>query len=222
MTRFGVVAFAFFPRRRLWGDCFLDPETREFKRSAKDCGRKGVQRTFVEFCLEPVYKVYSAILGSSDAKELDSRLREAGVRLKRKECRLNTRAVVRKAFGQFLTNPIPDVVARFVKDAGAGADLKVAKNWDGEGLPRDTLQAEVVGTVSTDEHGFLSLVRVCSGSVSVGETVKVLRPGYDGGDEDDLSHAQVTGLYLPHGGFRTSVGRVSKGNVCLVSGIDGR
>ena len=51
--------------KRLWGDCFLDPTTRKFKRSAKSCSTKGVKRTFIEFILEPIYKLYSACLGES-------------------------------------------------------------------------------------------------------------------------------------------------------------
>ena len=207
--------------KRLWGDCYLDPETRTFKRTAKECGRKGVERTFVEFCLKPVYKVYSAILASSSPAALDKQLRSAGIRLKKKELKMNAQEVVRRAFGLFLANPIPDVVAGFVRDAGVGADLKVTRNWSGPSPRSDGFVAEVVGSHEAEGVGFLSLVRVHSGAAKVGDAVKVLRPGYEEGDDDDCGHAQITGLYLPHGGFRTSVGSVSKGNVCLISGVDG-
>ena len=104
--------------------------------------------------------MYSAILASSSPAALDKQLREAGIRLKKKELKLNAREVVRKAFGTFLANPIPEVVAGFVRDAGAGSDLKVARNWSGDtpedgGADGQAFVAEVVASYEADGQGFL-------------------------------------------------------------------
>lgn len=44
--------------KRLWGDAWVDPATRRFKNGypPPDC-----QRTFVQFILEPMYKIYSQV-----------------------------------------------------------------------------------------------------------------------------------------------------------------
>lgn len=45
--------------KRLWGDKYFDPETRRFLNKPQP----GAQRTFVEFILEPLYKLYSHLVG---------------------------------------------------------------------------------------------------------------------------------------------------------------
>lgn len=44
--------------KRLWGDAWVDPQTRKFKKGfpPPEC-----QRTFVQFILEPMYKIYSQV-----------------------------------------------------------------------------------------------------------------------------------------------------------------
>lgn len=49
---------------RMWGDAWLDPFTRTFvKKLPKNDDGSSVQRTFVQYLLEPLYKIYSAALG---------------------------------------------------------------------------------------------------------------------------------------------------------------
>ena len=44
--------------KRLWGDVWVDPSTRKFR---KGFPPPDAQRTFVQFILEPVYKIYSQV-----------------------------------------------------------------------------------------------------------------------------------------------------------------
>lgn len=46
---------------RLWGDKYFDRDTRRFSNRPIP----GVQRSFVEFILEPLYKLYSHVVGES-------------------------------------------------------------------------------------------------------------------------------------------------------------
>ena len=58
-----VYGSAFDPRefaRRLWGDVWFHPDTRTFRRKAPQ-GVADVQRSFVQFVLEPLYKIYSQV-----------------------------------------------------------------------------------------------------------------------------------------------------------------
>ena len=48
--------------KRMWGDVYYHPDSRTFKvKAPKDAGLDA-QRTFVEFILEPLYKIYSQVL----------------------------------------------------------------------------------------------------------------------------------------------------------------
>ena len=47
--------------RRLWGELYFHPDQRVFRRTAPRGG--AAERSFVQFVLEPLYKVYSQVLG---------------------------------------------------------------------------------------------------------------------------------------------------------------
>jgi U5 small nuclear ribonucleoprotein component len=53
--------------KRLWGDSYLDPATRLFKRSSRECEASGVERAFVAYVLQPLYKIYSVCLGERES-----------------------------------------------------------------------------------------------------------------------------------------------------------
>lgn len=48
--------------KRLWGDQYFDKKTRKF---AKKPPHQGASRSFVEFILEPLYKIFSQVTGES-------------------------------------------------------------------------------------------------------------------------------------------------------------
>jgi len=49
--------------KRLWGDIWFYEDTRQFRRKPPP-NRAGSERSFVQFILEPLYKVYSQIIGA--------------------------------------------------------------------------------------------------------------------------------------------------------------
>lgn len=63
---------------RLWGDIYFHEDTRTFRKKPSSTG---VQRSFVQFILEPVYKIYSQIVGEPQ-KSIERTLGEFGVALK--------------------------------------------------------------------------------------------------------------------------------------------
>lgn len=58
------------PRRefakRLWGDLYFWPEERVFRRQASKAGSG--ERTFVQFVLDPLYKLYSQVISEWGAE----------------------------------------------------------------------------------------------------------------------------------------------------------
>lgn len=66
---FDVKKFA----KKLWGNQFFDPETRKFVKQSRQ-----LQRSFIHFIMEPVHKIYAALLGL-EGRELQGVLRSVGV-----------------------------------------------------------------------------------------------------------------------------------------------
>ena len=73
--------------KRLWGAHFYDGATRQFGRKAADVSSP---RSFVQFVLEPLYKIYALVLGEPGPR-LGSTLRSLGVRLRREQVRTLTK-----------------------------------------------------------------------------------------------------------------------------------
>lgn len=60
--------------RRLWGDIYYSPARGVFSRTPS--GEDATKRTFVTFCLEPLYKTYTHVLSARSIDELDDFLVE--------------------------------------------------------------------------------------------------------------------------------------------------
>jgi hypothetical protein len=56
------VVILFFVRR-LWGDIYFNSKTRKF---TKKPAHGSAQRSFVEFILEPLYKIFAHVVGDVD------------------------------------------------------------------------------------------------------------------------------------------------------------
>ncbi len=89
--------------KRLWGDCYLDPKTRRFKKRAGDCVPGNTPRTFCQFVLEPMYKIYTACLGESE-KDASKVLRSVGVHLSRDQLRASSNVMLRAALEKFFAD----------------------------------------------------------------------------------------------------------------------
>jgi len=96
-----VSAFAESFAKKLWGDLYFDDSTRKFSR--KPIGDRP-KRSFVQFVLEPLYKMFSQVVGE-DPKDLEMTLRELGVRLKKSELQLDSGPLLRLVLQQFFGPP---------------------------------------------------------------------------------------------------------------------
>ena len=102
--------------RRLWGDIYFSPKTRKF---SKKPPHASAQRSFVEFILEPMYKIFAQVVGDVDTC-LPALTDELGIKLNKEECKMNIRPLLRlictRFFGDFngfvemCTNHIPSPV----------------------------------------------------------------------------------------------------------------
>ncbi len=93
-TYAGVGGVILEPRelaRRLWGDIYFNAKTRRF---TKKSPHGSAQRSFVEFILEPLYKIFAQVVGDVDTC-LPMLCEELGVRLTKEEAKMNIRPLLR-------------------------------------------------------------------------------------------------------------------------------
>eukprot|EP00172_Hildenbrandia_rubra_P003009 Plantae.Rhodophyta-Hildenbrandia_rubra.ctg4355.p2 GENE.Plantae.Rhodophyta-Hildenbrandia_rubra.ctg4355~~Plantae.Rhodophyta-Hildenbrandia_rubra.ctg4355.p2 ORF type:complete len:426 (-),score=110.95 Plantae.Rhodophyta-Hildenbrandia_rubra.ctg4355:2973-4250(-) len=79
--------------KRFWGDVWFDPSERRF---AREKPTSKAQRSFVEFVLEPLYKIYSIVV-SNDPPEIVSKLERLKLLPKWKKLAIKKMETVREA-----------------------------------------------------------------------------------------------------------------------------
>ena len=90
---------------RLWGNAYLDPKSRTFQRRVGDCASDPLsglspKRTFVQFVLEPLYKMYTLCVGESE-KDVEKAFRSVGVLLGKEQLRASARPLMRAALRSY-------------------------------------------------------------------------------------------------------------------------
>jgi 116 kDa U5 small nuclear ribonucleoprotein component len=227
--------------KRMWRDCYLDPLSRQFKHSPRDCRSASnngevVKRTFVSFILEPMYKVYTACLGELEPK-MNELFRSVGVLLSKEQLRASARPLLRTALSKFLDGTsagFVDMVVRHVPHPSLAALGKLAHCYSGPiDVNSSAIQSMkscnpsgplvihgVKNFPSSDGRSFWAFGRVYSGTILPGESVKILGEGYTPEDDEDSVISVVSSVAIPRGRHYIQVSRAKAGNWVLLQGID--
>ncbi|CAG4927566.1 unnamed protein product [Colias eurytheme] len=213
----------------LWGDVYFNAKTRRF---TKKQPHSSAQRSFVEFILEPLYKIFAQVVGDVDTT-LPDVLAELGIKLTKQESKLNVRPLLRlvcsRFFGDFCG--FVDMVTRHVPSPLDAAARKVAHCYRGAtGALRDDmlacdqsgrLVAHTTKMYPTDDCTFfLVLARIMSGTLYAGQTVRVLGENYSTQDEEDSRIMNVGRLWIFEARYKVELNRVPAGCWALIEGID--
>eukprot|EP00271_Cylindrocystis_brebissonii_P007357 TRINITY_DN2075_c0_g1_i1.p1 TRINITY_DN2075_c0_g1~~TRINITY_DN2075_c0_g1_i1.p1 ORF type:complete len:1000 (+),score=203.77 TRINITY_DN2075_c0_g1_i1:202-3201(+) len=216
--------------QKLWGDVFYHPDTRTFSRKAPPGGG---ERSFVQFILEPLYKLYSQIIGEH-RRSVELTLAEMGVSLKPSAYRLNVKPLLKLACGAVFGHAagFVDMIVRHIPSARDGALNKVEHEYTG---PQDSplaqsmvacdpsapLMVHITKLVpKPDCSAFDALGRVMSGTITVGQSLRVLGEGYSPDDEEDMAVKEVTKLWLYQARYRLPISRATPGSWVLIEGVD--
>ena len=221
--------------KRLWGDVFYHASSRRFFKKPAS-GDTNPRRSFVEFVLEPLYKIYSHILGSATDEELAESMRHIGVRLRKRHLMFDTKPLIQHIFNSFFSahpKGFVDMVSQFIPAPNRGGNaVKVQHCYTG---PQDSEVAKEM--IACDPHGTLMIYitklyhkpdcsrfdafgRIMSGTVKKGSTVRVLFETFTENDEEEMTDADVTSLYVYNGRYRIELNKASAGSWVLLEGVD--
>uniref|UniRef100_A0A3B3ZYG0 Tr-type G domain-containing protein n=1 Tax=Periophthalmus magnuspinnatus TaxID=409849 RepID=A0A3B3ZYG0_9GOBI len=216
--------------QRLWGDIYFNPKTRKFTKKAPTSNS---QRSFVEFVLEPLYKILSQVVGDVDTS-LPRVLDELGIHLSKEELKLNIRPLLRlvcnRFFGEF--TGLVDMCVQHIPSPQDGAKTKIEHTYTGgldsdlgetmsECDPDGPLMCHTTKMYSTEDGvQFHAFGRVLSGTIQAGQPVKVLGENYTLDDEEDSQVCTVGRLWISVARYQIEVNRVPAGNWVLIEGCD--
>ena len=94
--------------RRLWGDIYYNTESKKFVRKSGD----NTKRTFLHFILEPLYKIYSHVLGE-ESDELRKTLDSVGLKFKKSWVEMDMKPLL-KLVCQAFFGPVSGFVSMLV------------------------------------------------------------------------------------------------------------
>ncbi|KAA8585382.1 hypothetical protein FQN60_004076 [Etheostoma spectabile] len=216
--------------QRLWGDIYFNPKTRKFTKKAPSSNS---QRSFVEFVLEPLYKILSQVVGDCDTS-LPRVLDELGIHLTKEELKLNIRPLLRlvcnRFFGEF--TGFVDMCVHHIPSPQEGARNKIEHTYAGgmdsdlgeamaECDPDGPLMCHTTKMYSTEDGvQFHAFGRVLSGTIQAGQPVKVLGENYTLEDEEDSQVCTLGRLWISVARYQIEVNRVPAGNWVLIEGCD--
>jgi len=216
----------------MWGNVYYDSESNKFSRGTNIDSK----RTFVEFVLEPIYKLVGACV-SAERDELKHFLTAANISIPHAVYDMDSPEILTHVMTEFFGPPtvVIDTLRDFVPSPALNARSKIATSYSGSSghpvfqsmLSSDATAPVVVHCVKsihdTNCDSFFVLGKVYSGTFIAGESqVKVLGESYNfsNGETEDSSVVTVGDLFIPGGRYLVPVSRVPAGNWVVIQGID--
>ncbi|PKX90898.1 116 kDa U5 small nuclear ribonucleoprotein component [Aspergillus novofumigatus IBT 16806] len=215
---------------RLWGDIFFNPGSRKFTRKGVEENSK---RTFVQFVLEPIYKLYSHTISESP-DDLKETLAGVGINLKPSQLKSDARVLLNMVCHEFFgpATGFVDMIVQHIPSPVEGAQRTLDRYYTG---PLDTKVAAAMAAcdpdgplvvhvtklfISTDATKFHAFGRVMSGTARPGQPVRVLGEGYTPEDEEDMVTATISDTWIAETCYSIPTSGVPAGNFVLLGGVD--
>eukprot|EP00802_Teleaulax_amphioxeia_P003246 Tamp_03249.p1 GENE.Tamp_03249~~Tamp_03249.p1 ORF type:complete len:989 (-),score=348.22 Tamp_03249:779-3745(-) len=216
--------------KRLWGDFWFNEETRKFQKTAPV---SGAQRSFVSFLLEPLYKLMAQAVGEAP-HELEQCLSDLQLGFKKSHLSTDAKPLLRSIMSAFFDghSGLVDMCVQHLPSPLAGTSTKVDVNYSGalnsdfaKGMRKCSAEEDLCLQMVKLYHqpdcvGFDAFGRVISGTLKIGDEVKVLGEGYTLDDDEDMTVKTVTDIWLYQGRYRVPVSSASAGMWVMVGGID--
>jgi U5 small nuclear ribonucleoprotein component len=216
--------------KRLWGDMYFDSEKRTFRRKPLE-GQK--HRTFTEFILEPLYKVIAQTIGENKTT-LKRTLGSLGIYLKNHMYDWDPKPLLREVCHRFLgeMHGFTQMCIDWLPDPLQNAPKKMDTLYTGD---RDSAYARAISDCDVNGPLMIQIVklynvenvnkfdcfgRVLSGSIKVGQKVRVLGEGYSPEDDEDMSIQEVTALSIFESRYEVKVTSATAGNWILIKGVE--
>lgn len=219
--------------KRLWGDNFFDTATKKWTRKQYNDKGKQLNRGFVQFILDPISQLFTAII-NDDVDKYTKMIKSLGIVLKTEEREEKGKTLLKTVMRKWLPAaeallnmiivrlPSPDVAQKYrlenIYDGPLDDEAALSiKNCD----PNGVLMCYISKMVPSPDRGrFYAFGRVFSGTVVTGQKVRILGPNYVPGKNVDVVTKNVQRTVLMMGKFVEAVEECPCGNTLGIVGVD--
>ncbi|XP_054458286.1 elongation factor 2-like [Anoplopoma fimbria] len=219
--------------KKLWGDRYFDSSTGKFLKTCTGADGTRYPRTFVALVLDPIFKVFKAIMGFNK-EETAKLITKLDIKLdaedKEKEGKPLLKAVMRRwlpageALLQMITIHLPSPVTaqryrcELLYEGPPDDEAAMGiKNCD----PKAPLMVYISKMVPSNDKGrFYAFGRVFSGCVATGQKVRIMGPNFTPGKKEDLYLKPIQRTILMMGRYTEPIEDVPCGNIVGLVGVD--
>ena len=218
---------------KLWGENYYDPKKRLWR--SEGVSREGlpIKRGFVFFIMDPIVKLAQMCM-EMNIDAVKKMLKSLGIELTKKEFELQTKKLLKCIMQKWIDAadtllemmvlhlPSPKVAQsyryKYLYEGPEDDECAIAmKNCDKNG----PLMMYVSKMVPTSDKGrFYAFGRVFSGTIAMGQKVRIMGPGYEHGKKGDLYIKNIQRTVLMMGRKTEAVDNVPCGNTVALVGVD--
>jgi len=217
--------------QKLWGDWFFDAKGKKWK---KNDGSGTLKRAFVQFIMDPIVKMFDAIINEKTQK-YNKMMKAVGVTLKGDDKELTGKPLLKRTMQLWLpaSDAVLEMIVVHLPSPRAAQQYRVGTLYNGpmddqcanairtcavEGAPLCMYISKMVPT--SDKGRFYAFGRVFAGKVATGLRVRMLGPNYVPGKKTDLYVKNIQRTVIMMGGTVEQVADVPAGNTCALVGVD--
>ena len=214
--------------KKLWGDWYY--EDKKWKNHPEN---PDTPRCFCQFVLDPIYKVFDAIMNEKNDK-IPALLQTIGVDLIDEEKDLKTKPLLKTVMRKWLQagETLLQMIVFHLPSPAQAQKYRMELLYEGPhddpcavGIkncdPDGELMMYVSKMVPTNDKGrFYAFGRVFSGRVATGQKVRIMGPNYVPNGKADLYQKSIQRTVLMMGRYVEPIEDVPCGNICGLVGVD--
>jgi elongation factor 2 len=218
---------------KLWGDNYFNPATKKWTSKGTDNDGKQLERCFNMFVLDPIFKIFDAIMNFKK-DQISPMLEKLEIKLLQEERDLEGKQLLKVVMRKFLPagDSLLEMIVINLPSPATAQRYRVETLYEGPmddesaiGIrdcdPKAPLVLYVSKMVPTSDKGrFYAFGRVFSGTVRAGPKVRIQGPNYVPGKKDDLFVKSVQRTVLMMGRYVEPIEDCPAGNIVGLVGID--
>ncbi len=230
-AKFGVDKNKLMPK--LWGDNYFNTKTKKWTTKSTDAEGKPLERAFNLFVLDPIYKVFAAIMDFKK-DEIPKLMEKLEIKLTPEEAEMEGKPLLKTVMRKFL--PAGDVLLEMIvinlPSPATAQRYRVETLYEGpmddesaiairDCDPKGPLMLYVSKMVPTSDKGrFYAFGRVFSGTAKAGPKVRIQGPNFVPGKKEDMFVKSIQRTVLMMGRYVEPIEDVPCGNIVGLVGVD--
>jgi elongation factor 2 len=219
--------------KRFWGDNYYDAEAKKWTDSNVSASGKPLKRAFCQFVLDPIYKLFDAIL-KEDKERTAKMLEGMKIKLTPEEKDQVGKPLLKTCMRKWLpaAETLLDMIIYHLPSPAKAQAYRCEVLYEGPQDdecaiaikacdPEGPLMMYVSKMVPTSDKGrFYAFGRVFSGVIKAGQKVRIMGPNYKPGGKTDLFLKSVQRTVIMMGRYVEAIEDCPCGNTIALVGVD--